>query len=194
MLAVGFHKSKTMDTHLSRAVVRGGIGFCLVSLAVFATVAFGERWMYARLGQAGAYVAWTLAFIVLGGVVLGTVVDGSRWRFYLLWGVAFFAYAAGWVAAYFVVRGLAGELLGSLLGSLLLTTVFALGFSASRLIPKLSLLLFVGNSAGYFLGSAINDYIGGRAGMLLWGLIYGLLLGTALATLLHLLQKSRNEL
>lgn len=161
MLAVGFHKSKTMDTHLSRAVLRGGIGFCLVSLVVFATVAFGERWMYARLGELGAYVAWTLTFLVIGGLVLGTVVDGS-WRlpkFYLLWGVAFFAYAAGWVGAYFIVRDVAGEWIGSLVGSVLMTVVFALGFSATRLIPKLSLLLFVANSAGYFLGSALNDYI-----------------------------------
>ena len=57
-----------MNTDLTRAVLRGGIGFCLVSLVVFATVAYGERWMYARLGVVGAYVAWTLAFVLLGGL------------------------------------------------------------------------------------------------------------------------------
>jgi len=97
-----------MNTHLSRAVLRGGIGFCLVSLVVFATVAYGERWMYAQLGVMGAYVAWTLAFILLGGFVLGSVVEGRLLRFYLLWGIAFFAYAAGWVCAYFMLRGVAG--------------------------------------------------------------------------------------
>lgn len=152
--------------------------------------------MYARLGRLGAYVAWTLAFILLGGFVLGSVVEG-RWRlpkFYLLWGLAFFAYAAGWVCAYFTLRGMAGEWVGSLVGSLLMTIVFALGFRASRLIPKLWLLLFIANSAGYFLGSAMNDYIGGRPGMLLWGLIYGLFLGSGISTLLHLFQKPSNVL
>lgn len=183
-----------MHANLSRAVLKGGIGFCLVSLVVFATVAYGEGWMYARLGRLGAYVAWTLAFILLGGFVLGSVVEG-RWRlpkFYLLWGLAFFAYAAGWVCAYFVLRSRGGEWLGSLLGSLLMTTVFALGFRASRLIPKLWLLLFIANSAGYFLGSALNDSLGGRPGMLLWGLIYGLLLGAGISALLYLFQRSRN--
>ena len=110
-----------MNTHLSRAVLKGGIGFCLVSLVVFATVAYGERWMYTRLGLMGAYIAWTLAFILLGGAVLGSLVVDNRWRlpkFYLLWGIAFFAYAAGWVGAYFTLRGPAGEWIGSLLGSL----------------------------------------------------------------------------
>lgn len=185
-----------MSTQLSRAVLRGGIGFCLVSLVVFATVAFGERWMYARLGLMGAYIAWTLAFILLGGAVLGSLVADSRWRlpkFYLLWGLAFFGYAAGWVVAYFTLRGAAGEWVGSLTGSLLMTIIFALGFNAARSIPKLFLILFVANSGGYFLGSAINDAVGDRPGMLLWGAIYGLLLGSGLSFLLHQLQQqSRN--
>ena len=138
----------------------GGIGFCLVSLVVFATVAFGERWMYMRLGLLGAYVAWTLAFILLGGAVLGSLVAHSRWRlpkFYLLWGLAFFAYAAGWSFAYFTLRSAAGEWVGSLVGSVLMTIVFALGFRSARSIPKLSALLFIANSAGYFLGSIVNN-------------------------------------
>ena len=150
--------------------------------------------MYARLGESGAYVVWTLAFILLGGFVLGSVVEGRLTRFYLLWGIAFFAYAGGWVCAYFLLRGVAGEWLGSLVGSVLMTIVFALGFNAARSIPKLSLLLFIANSAGYFLGSAVNDYLGGRPGMLLWGLIYGLLLGAGISAQLYFLQKSKNVL
>ena len=87
------------------------MGFCLASLCVFATVAFAERWMYARLGLYGAYLAWTALFILLGGGVLGPLAVG-RWRmprFYLLFGLAFFAYAAGWVVAYFILRGSAGR-------------------------------------------------------------------------------------
>lgn len=178
---------------LSRSVLIGGVGFGLVSLCVFATVAFGERWMYQNLGLLGAYVAWTVLFILLGGAVLGSLVV-ERWRlpkFYLLFGLAFFAYAAGWVGAYFTLRGAAGEWVGSIAGSILMALIFAIGFGAGRLIPKLSVLLFIANSVGYFLGSALNDRVGGRAGMLLWGLAYGLFLGAGIGAVLHLLQVQR---
>ena len=92
---------------LVRSLLTGGLGFGLVSLCVFATVAFGERWMYEHLGLLGAYLAWTALFILLGGGVLGSLVVG-RWRlprFYLLFGLAFFAYAAGWVGTYFIFGG-----------------------------------------------------------------------------------------
>lgn len=178
---------------LRRSVLTGGAGFCLVSLCVFATVAFAERWMYARLGLAGAYVVWTALFILLGGGALGSLVKG-RWRlprFYLLFGLAFFAYAAGWVGAYFALRGAVGEWVGSLAGSVLMGVVLAVGFGAARSALNLSAVLFVANSAGYFLGSALNDSVGGRAGMLLWGAVYGLCLGAGLGAALHLAQARR---
>lgn len=175
---------------LGRSLLVGGLGFCLVSLCVFATVAFAERWMYARLGLFGAYLAWTALFILLGGGVMGSLVVG-RWRlprFYLPFGLAFLAYAAGWVGAYFVLRGVVGEWVGSLTGSLLMGLVLATGFGAARAALNLSAMLFVANSAGYFLGSALNDAVGGRAGMLLWGCVYGLCLGAGLGAVLHLAQ------
>jgi hypothetical protein len=178
---------------LGRSLLVGALGFGLVSLCIFATVAFAERWMYARLGLYGAYLAWTALFILLGGGVLGTLA-GRRWRlpkFYLLFGAAFFAYAAGWVGAYFWLRGAAGEWVGSLVGSLLMGAVFATGFGIARAALKLSAVLFVANSAGYFLGSALNDAIGGSAGMLLWGAAYGLGLGAGLGAALHLAQAGR---
>jgi hypothetical protein len=175
---------------LRRSLLIGGLGFCLASLCVFATVAFAERWMYTRLGLAGAYLVWTALFILLGGGVLGSLVVG-RWRlprFYLLFGLAFFAYAVGWVGAYFILRGAAGEWVGSLAGSLLMGCVLAVGFGAARSALNLSAVLFVANSVGYFLGSALNDSVGGRAGMLLWGAAYGLFLGAGLGAALHLAQ------
>ena len=178
---------------LWRSLVTGGLGFCLVSLCVFATVAFAERWMYARLGLYGAYLAWTALFILLGGGVLGSLVVG-RWRlprFYLLFGLAFFAYAAGWVGSYFVLRGAAGEWVGSLAGSLLMGFVLAAGFGVVRSALNHSAALFVAHSVGYFLGSALNDFVGGRAGMLLWGASYGLCLGAGFGAVLHLAQTRR---
>ncbi len=178
---------------LLRAVITGAFGFCAVSLCVFATVAFGERWMYANLGLLGAYLAWTALFIILGGAVFGSLVVG-RWRlpkFYLLFALAFFAYAAGWVAAYFTLRGVAGEWVGSLAGSILMALVFAAGLGAIRSTLKLAVLLFVTNSVGYFVGSALNDYVGGQVGMLLWGAAYGLFLGAGIGAVLQLAQESR---
>jgi hypothetical protein len=55
----------------------------------------------------------------------------------------------------------------------------------------LSGLLFVANSLGYFLGSALNNSIGGRAGMLLWGTVYGLCLGAGLGAVLYFAQARR---
>src|SRR4030095_15825099 len=128
---------------LARSVVIGGAGFSLVSLCVFATVAFAEGWMYVHLTIIGAYLVWTALFIVLGGAVLGSLVAG-QWRlpkFYLLYGPAFFAYAVGWVVAYFVLRGTAGECVGSLAGSVMMALVFVIAFKAFKSVAKLSALL-----------------------------------------------------
>ncbi len=172
---------------LAKSLVVGAFGFGVVSLCVFATVAFAERWMYRNLGFGGAYLAWTVLFILLGGGALGSLVV-KRWRlpkFYLLYGLAFLLYAVGWVAAYFTLRGTAGEWVGSLAGSVLMALVFAGGFGKIGATLKFSALLFVANSIGYFLGSALNDSVGGRPGMLLWGVAYGLFLGAGIGAVLH---------
>jgi hypothetical protein len=175
---------------LQKSLLIGGVGFSTVSLCVFATVAFAERWMYTNLTVLGAYLAWTALFILLGGAVLGSLVV-KRWRlpkFYLLYGLAFFLYALGWVAAYFILRGRAGEWLGSLAGSILMALVFAAGFRVISATAKFGVILFVANSIGYFLGSTLNDYLGGQVGMLLWGVSYGLLLGAGIGAVLHFAQ------
>lgn len=175
---------------LGRSVLVGGIGFTIASLVVFGTVAFAGRWMYQNLGVAGAYLIWILLFILLAGGLLGFLVTGP-WRlprFYFLFGLVFLGYSAGWIGAYFTVTGTTGEWLGSLAGSVLLASILALGFKATRTILSLSVLLFVTNSVGYFLGSALNNTLGGRAGMLLWGLAYGLCLGSGLGATLHIVQ------
>ncbi len=176
---------------LTKSIATGAIGFGLVSLCVFATVAFADRWMYQTLGLLGAYLAWTVLFILLSGAVFGSLVV-VRWRlprFYFLFGLAFFAYAAGWVIAYFTLRNIAGEWLGSLAGSVLMAVVFAVGFNRLSSTGKLSAVLFVSNSLGYFLGSALNNSLGGRPGMLLWGVAYGLLFGAGIGAVLHLVQQ-----
>ena len=66
--------------------------------------------------------------------------------------------------------------------------VFAVGFGVMRSAWKLAAVLFVANSAGYFLGAAIWAYAGGETGMLLWGVVYGLFLGAGLGAIIHLCQ------
>src|SRR5262249_58555555 len=67
---------------LGRSILIGSFGFCFASLCVFATVAFAERWMYRNLGLSGAYIAWTVLFIFLGGALLSPLVIGldRLWR------------------------------------------------------------------------------------------------------------------
>jgi hypothetical protein len=181
---------------LRRSLVIGGIGFCLASLCVFATVALAERWMYEHLGLLGAYVAWTVLFILLGGGSLTPLVTGSRrvlWC-YAMFSAAFFMYAVGWTSAYFILRDGAGEWVGSLAGSVLMGLVIAAGFKVLRLGLKLSAILFVANSAGYFLGSTLNNSVRGKTGMLLWGVAYGLSLGVGLGAVLYLAQSQRASL
>lgn len=178
---------------LKRSVVIGGIGFCLASMCVFGTVAFAERWMYRTLGFTVAYIVWTLLFILLGGGVLSVLVVKIRlFKFYLIFALAFFAYAVGWTGAYFGTRGSkVGEWVGSLAGSVLMGIVFAIGFGVIRLTLNLSILLFIANSLGYFLGSVLNDSVGGKTGMMLWGISYGLFLGAGLGAVLHFAQTQK---
>lgn len=180
---------------LARSIATGAIGFVLVSLCVFATVAFAERWMYRTFSVVGAYLVWTVLFILLGGAVFGSLVAG-RWRlpkFYLLFGLAFFAYAVGWIIAYFVLRDTLGEVVGSLAGSILMAIVFAAGFGALRSTVKLSAVLFVSNFLGYFLGAAILDSLRSSTGMLLFGVVYGLLFGAGIGAALQMVQREQQH-
>jgi len=182
--------SRTVPS-MAKSVVTGAIGFGLVSLCVFATVAYGERWMYRNLGLLVAYLTWTVMFIVLSAAVFGSLVV-VRWRlpkFFLLFGLAFFAYAAGWMVAYFMLPNTLGEWIGSLVGSVLMAVVFAVGFSSLRSLLKLSAVLFVSNSLGYFLGSALYASLGTPTGMLLWGVVYGLFFGAGIGAALQLVQQ-----
>ena len=184
------HDQSTAVPSLARSIATGAVGFGLVSLIVFATVAFGERWMYRTLGLPGAFLTWTVLFILLSGAVFGPLAV-IRWRlprFYLLVGLAFFAYAMGWMVAYFTLRNAAGEFVGSLAGSVLMALIFAAGFGSLRSAVKLSAVLFVSNCLGYFLGSTLNNSVGGRVGMLLWGVAYGLFFGAGIGAVLRIVQ------
>ena len=175
---------------LQRSILIGSLGFCLASVAVFATVAFAERWMYSTLGLYGAYLIWTVLFIVLGGGALHPLVKNTMGaaKFYAIFCSAFFFYAVGWFVAYFRLRDGLGEWVASLAGSILMALAFAIGFKTLPLIMRLAAILIVANSAGYFIGSWLNNTVRGRTGMLLWGAAYGLFLGAGLGATLYFAQ------
>jgi hypothetical protein len=189
------HKSAADLTPLSlkRFIVTGGIGFCLVSLFVFGTVAFAQRWMYDRLGVTGAYIVWITLFILLGGRALVSLVTGTRRpvKFYAIFAAAFFAYGISWMVAYFTFKNAVGEWLGSLAASVAMALVFAAGFGVLRSTPLLSVVLFVAHSIAYFVGSLFYYPIGKPVGLLLWGAFYGFCLGAGLGTVLYIAQSQR---
>lgn len=180
---------------LSQSIIFGSIGFCTASLVVFATVAFGERWMYQEFGRYGAYAVWALLFVLIGGGALSllTVGPARLLRFYLLFCVVFFLYAAGWVAAYFTSPNMTGEWIGSLAGTVLMSLVLAWAFGAMSAFPKIALVTFITHSAGYFAGSLLNNWIGGKAGMMMWGAAYGLGTGAGFGYAFYELQRRVSE-
>ena len=176
---------------LPKSIATGALGFALVSLCVFATVAFAEGWLYQHFGMFGSYITWILLFILLSGALFGSLVVDPRWRlpkFYLLWAVAFFAYAAAWMIAYFTLGRTTGELLGALAGSIFMALVLATGFRRLGSVVKLSAVLFVSNSLGYFLGAALFESLSEPTGMLLFGVVYGFFFGAGIGAALQLLQ------
>ncbi len=177
---------------LKRSVITGAIGFCLVSLCVFATVAFAQSWMYKHLSVYGAYLVWIALFILLGGAALSPLVIGPRrlFRFYVLFGAAFFVYGISWMEAYFTLPNTMGEWIGSLAASVSMALVFAAGFKALRSALVLSAVLFVANSIGYFGGLIFYSPLGEIKGLLVWGAFYGLCLGAGLGAVLYIAQKS----
>ncbi|HJQ68413.1 MAG TPA: hypothetical protein VKA70_05560 [Blastocatellia bacterium] len=182
---------------LGESLLFASLGFLGASLLVYGSVAFAGRWMYGTLGEGLAYAVWAALFILAGGAALGRVVigPGRTGRFYALFCVAFFLYAAGWVAAYFTLRNAWGELLGSLAGTLMIAIVFAWGFGAWDRLLKMWLVLFISHTVGYFLGSILNSTIGDKTGMMMWGVSYGWIFGLGLGYALYAAQRrTRNAL
>jgi len=66
--------------------------------------------------------------------------------------------------------------------------VLAAGFGALHSAPILSLILFIGNSVGYFLGSFFFYSLSEHAGLLIWGVLYGACVGAGLGAALYLAQ------
>jgi len=183
---------------LAASLLRGVVGFTLVSVGGFAPWPIFERWLRS-LGEMDLYLACLAMFIGLSGVCLHRLIigPGSLPRFYKLFSLAFTAYAAAWVGLWVCLRDASGIIGGLLGGAMAMGLVLAVAFDAWRPIIKVVLALFVLNALGYYLGGRIAGKlaIDHRAlGMLLWGVCYGAGLGAGLGLAFYFCQERARAL
>ena len=186
---------------LRESVLRGALGFTLVSLGGFAPWVLAGRWFYRNVGEAGLYTACAIVFIGLSGWLLhGLIIGpGAVVRFYQLFSLAFVTYAVLWTAGWMTLGGVTGGLVGLLAGTAAMGVILACGFAAWNVSPKVIVILFVTNAAGYFIGewayNAVSALPGGwdrrTRGMLArsaWGLFYGIGFGAGIGFAFHACQ------
>jgi hypothetical protein len=175
------------------SLLRGIIGFTFVSVAGFSPWAIFDRW-FRTIGEVGLYVACAAVFIGMSGVCLHRLIigPGSLSRFYKLFTIAFVAYAVVWVFFWMQLRGNAGSVAGLLGGTAIMGAILAFAFDAQRLIPKITVTLFLLNTVGYYAGEWIEGKLAidhRLAGMMLWGVCYGLGFGAGLGLAFHWCQE-----
>ncbi len=163
--------------NLTRSLLRGTLGFAVVSTAAFAVWALGSGWFQHHGGEGAMYAACCVVFIALAGVLLHPLVAGRRSmaRFYKVFMPAFLAYAVAWCAGWFKLGAGAGEWAASAAGSLAFAAVGTPMLGKGRAWLEAALVVFVGHSAGYFVGERIcyqsHHSVNSE---LVWGLCYGL--------------------
>jgi hypothetical protein len=178
---------------LGASVLRGIVGFIIVSVAGFAPWPIFERWVHGK-GEIELYIACTAVFIGLSGLCLHRLIigPGSLSRFYKLFSLAFLAYAFAWVAFWMWLRGNSGVWAGLLAGNVVMGAILAFAFDAQRSAMKIIAALFALNAIGYFAGAWIEGKLISEhrlAAMLFWGACYGAGFGAGLGIAFHICQK-----
>jgi hypothetical protein len=198
---------------LGESVLRGMIGFTLVSLGGFAPWVLAGRWFYRNVGEAGLYAACAAVFIGLSGLLLHRLIigPGSLIRFYKIFSLAFVAYAIAWTIGWMLLRGVAGSIAGLLAGTAAMGAILRYGFGARGAVLKIIAVLFVANAAGYFIGEWAYNAVpalkeGNATGIVLdrqtratvskaaWGLFYGLGFGAGIGFAFHACQANARKL
>ncbi len=172
-----------MTPPLFLSLIRGSLGFAVVSVAAFAVWVFGGAWFEHHGGEGAMYAACSLVFIVLAGLLLHPLLAGPRAlvRFYAVFIPAFIAYAVAWCAGWFVLGADLGEWGGSLAGSLVFAAVVALMVGKGRGLLSPALVMFITHSAGYFAGEKVcYTSLHSVSSELAWGLLYGLGFGAGI--------------
>jgi len=177
---------------LGASVLRGIIGFTLVSVAAFSMWPIIDHW-FPWMGEAGLYVACTAVFIGLSGPLLHRLIigPGSLPRFCKLFTLAFTAYVIAWAAFWLWLRSDAGEIAGLLAGTATMGAILAFAFDARRAVVKIIAALFVLNTAGYLAGGWIEGKLTvwhRLTAIFLWAVCYGVGLGAGLGLAFHFCQ------
>jgi len=195
----------------AESLLRGAAGFTLVSLGGFAPWIFAGGWFHRHGGDAALYPTCAAAFVALSGLLLHRLIlgTGTLGRCYKVFALAFLAYAVVWCAAWFGVRGRAGEWAGSALGSAAFAGVLAMAFGSPRAFIAAAVALFLLHSAGYFAGGWAYATLGARTELFgaaldratramlartAWGLFYGLGFGAGIGLAFHSCQAPAREL
>ena len=198
---------------LGESVLRGLIGFTLVSFGGFAPWVLAGRWFYRNVGEVGLYAGCAIVFIGMSGLLLHRLIigPGSLVRFYKIFSLAFVAYSIAWTIGWMTLRGVAGSIVGSLAGMAVMGAILSHGFAARGAAWKIIAALFVANAAGYFVGESAHNAVwalkeGNALGLVLerptratlskaaWGLFYGLGFGAGIGFALYVCQAKARKL
>jgi hypothetical protein len=180
------------------SVVRGALGFTVVSILGFAPWALAGSWFYRNLGEAGLYAVCALVFIGAAGPLMHRLIlgPGSLPRFYALFATIFTAYSAAWITGWMALGGHPGSVAGLLAGTALMGAMLARAFGCPGETLKLITALFISNAAGYFLGGILEGIVARRGAgdvpgaqmvfaKTLWGVCYGVGFGAGLGWAFH---------
>ena len=194
----------TERASLSTSIFRGAISFMVVSLAGFSVWAFAGGWFYRNVGEAGLYVATTVVFIGLAGILMHPLLLGPRRmaRFYAAFVPAFLLYAVVWSVCWFALKTGDGEWLGSLLGSAAFAFVLGKMLKSTNGLLQVIAVMFAAHSAGYFLGGFAYaslrpppEFLSGLSrsqlsllAKMLWGFFYGLGFGVGIGYAFYIFQ------
>ena len=183
---------------LGSSIVRGIIGFTVVSVAGFLPWPILDHW-FPSLQEMHLYIACTIIFIALSGPCLHRLIigPGSLIRFSKLFALSFVPYVIAWVALWVAFRDERGVIAGFLGGTIAMGATFSLAFAAPRTMPKVIAALFVFNIAGYYAGQQIAGklLIDHRfVAILLWALCYGIGFGAGLGAAFHFCQAQARKL
>ena len=198
---------------LTVSVLRGTVGFTIVSVAGFTPWVLAGNWFYKNPGEVAMYSSCALVFMGLSGLLLHRLVigPGSLQRFYIFFCIAFAAYSVAWIAGWMSLKGHVGSIVGLFAGTLAMGLVFAAAFEAWGTVLKIIAALFVLNALGYFVGGWIEGYLAqqkefGFLGLALsgsaltifmkyaWAICYGVGLGAGLGFAFHASQANARAL
>jgi hypothetical protein len=189
------------------SLMRGVIGFTIVSVAGFLPWAMFGGWLVRRFGEGGMFGACAAIFVVLSGVLLHRLIIGpdSLLIFYKLFSLAFAAFALAWIVGWTCLGGDLGSAAGLLGGAIGVAWILSRAFEARGAFWKVAPLLFVLTALGYFGGGRVEMFLRVQGGFglppglretiarLLWGVCFGAGCGAGLGLGFYLCQAEVRE-